>query len=201
MSGLVIGISGATGVAYGVRALEALRACDIESHLLVTQSAMQILGMETEYTIDYVRSLATHVYDVDNVGAALASGSFKVDGMAVIPCSIKSLSAVANSFGYNLLVRAADVTLKERRKLVLVVRETPLHEGHLDLMARVTRMGAIILPPAPAFYHMPKTIDDIINHTVGKVLDQFGIDAHLFRRWGEEDDMPVVSQCRGNGIE
>ncbi len=192
MSGIIVGISGATGLIYGVRALEALRACGMESHLVVTQSAARILAMETEYTIDYVRSLATCVHDVDNVGASLASGSFKVDGMAIMPCSIKSLSAVANSFDYNLLVRAADVTLKERRKLVLLVRETPLHEGHLELMTRVTRMGGIILPPAPAFYHMPKTIDDIVNQTVGKVLDQFGIDAHLFRRWGQADDTRIA---------
>lgn len=121
-------------------------------------------------------------------GLPLASGSFKVDGMVVIPCSIKSLSAIAHSFNYNLLIRAADVTLKERRRLVLVVRETPLHEGHFELMSRVTRMGGIIMPPVPAFYHMPKTIDDLINQTVGKVLDLFSIDGHLFKRWGMVDD-------------
>jgi 4-hydroxy-3-polyprenylbenzoate decarboxylase len=150
------------------------------------------LAIETEYTMDHLRSLASVGYDVDDVGAAIASGSFKVDGMIIIPCSIKSLSAVANSFDYNLLIRAADVTLKERRKLVLMVRETPLHEGHIDLMARVTRLGAVILPPTPAFYHMPKTIDDIINQTVGKVLDQFYIDGHLFTRWGSVDDRKLA---------
>ncbi|MGD0230577.1 MAG: UbiX family flavin prenyltransferase [Syntrophorhabdales bacterium] len=192
MSGLIVGISGATGVIYGVRALEALSACGIETHLVVTQSALRNLAIETEYTMDHLKSLASVVYDVDDVGASIASGSFKVDGMIIMPCSIKSLSAVANSFSYNLLIRAADVMLKERRRLVLLVRETPLHEGHLRLMSRITRMGGIIMPPAPAFYHMPKTIDDIINQTVGKVLDQFGIDGHLFRRWGTLDDMLVV---------
>ncbi len=192
MSGIIVGISGASGVVYGVRTLETLRACGIESHLVVTGGAAKNFGIETEYTMDYIKSLATLVYDVDDMGAPLASGSFKVDGMVIIPCSIKSLSAVANSFASNLLSRAADVTLKERRKLVLVVRETPLHEGHLDLMTRVTRMGGVILPPVPAFYHTPKTVDDIINQTVGKVLDQFGIDAHLFRRWGQADDVGVV---------
>ncbi len=186
MKSLVVGISGATGVIYGVRTLEALSACGVETHLVITQSGVKNLRIETDYTVDYLESLAKTVYDVDDVGAAIASGSFKVDGMVVMPCSIKTLSAVANSFNYNLLIRAADVTLKERRKLVLLVRETPLHEGHLDLMTRATRMGAIVMPPVPAFYHMPKTIDDLVNQTVGKALDMIGIDAHLFTRWGTE---------------
>lgn len=186
MKSLVVGISGATGVIYGVRTLEALTACGVETHLVITQSGMKNLKIETDYKVDYLESMAKRVYDVDDVGAAIASGSFKVDGMVVMPCSIKTLSAVANSFNYNLLIRAADVTLKERRKLVLLVRETPLHEGHLDLMARVTRMGAIVMPPVPAFYHMPKTIDDLVNQTVGKALDMVGIDARLFTRWGSE---------------
>ena len=186
MKSLVVGISGATGVIYGVRTLEALSACGVETHLVITQSGVKNLRIETDYTVDYLESLAKTVYDVDDVGAAIASGSFKVDGMVVMPCSIKTLSAVANSFNYKLLIRAADVTLKERRKLVLLVRETPLHEGHLDLMTRATRMGAIVMPPVPAFYHMPKTIDDLVNQTVGKALDMIGIDAHLFTRWGTE---------------
>lgn len=186
MKSLVVGISGATGVIYGVRTLEALAACGVETHLVITQSGMKNLKIETDYKVEYLESMAKRVYDVDDVGAAIASGSFKVDGMVVMPCSIKTLSAVANSFNYNLLIRAADVTLKERRKLVLLVRETPLHEGHLDLMARATRMGAIVMPPVPAFYHMPKTIDDLVSQTVGKALDMVGIDARLFTRWGSE---------------
>ena len=192
MSAIVVGISGATGVIYGVRALQALSASGVETHLVVTQSALRNFAMESEYTLESLSSLASVTYDVDDIGAPIASGSFKVDGMVIMPCSIKTLSAVANSFDYNLLVRAADVTLKERRRLVLAVRETPLHEGHLDLMTRVTRMGGVIMPPVPAFYHKPKTIDDLIDQSVGKMLDLFSIDAHLFRRWGAEDDMRVV---------
>ncbi|OPY65806.1 MAG: 3-octaprenyl-4-hydroxybenzoate carboxy-lyase partner protein [Syntrophorhabdaceae bacterium PtaU1.Bin034] len=194
MSGLVVGMSGATGVIYGVRILETLAACGAETHLVITPSAVKNLLIETKYTVEYVRSLASAVYDVDDVGAAIASGSFKVDGMVVIPCSIKTLSGIANSFNYNLLIRAADVTLKERRRLVLLVRETPLHEGHLDLMTRVTRMGGVIMPPAPAFYHKPRTIDDLVDQTVGKVLDLFSIDGHLFRRWGAKDEIKVAQR-------
>jgi 4-hydroxy-3-polyprenylbenzoate decarboxylase len=187
MSGIIVGISGATGIIYGVRTLEVLAERGVETHLVVTHSAVRNMEIETEYTVEYLKSMASTVYDVDDVGAAIASGSFKVEGMIVIPCSIKSLSAIANSFNYNLLIRAADVTLKERRRLVLVVRETPLHEGHLELMSLVTRMGGIIMPPVPAFYHMPKTIDEVINQTVGKALDLFCIDGHLFKRWGVID--------------
>jgi 4-hydroxy-3-polyprenylbenzoate decarboxylase len=195
MSGLIVGISGATGVIYGVRTVEAVAACGVETHLIVTQSAMRNLSIETEYDLARLKSLASYVYDVDDVGAAISSGSFKVDGMVVAPCSIKSLSGIANSFNYNLLIRAADVTLKERRRLVLLVRETPLHEGHLELMSRVTRMGGIIMPPVPAFYQAPKTIDDLINQTVGKVLDLFSIDNHLYKRWGMVDGRKVVQAC------
>lgn len=192
MNSLIVGISGATGVIYGVRAMEALAKCGVETHLIVTHSAVRNFMIETDCALETLTSLATCVYDVDDVGAAIASGSFKVDGMMIMPCSIKSLSAIANSFDYNLLIRAADVTLKERRKLVLVVRETPLHEGHLELMLRVSRMGGVILPPVPAFYHKPKTIDDLINQTVGKVLDQFGIDGNLFARWGAKEEITIV---------
>jgi 4-hydroxy-3-polyprenylbenzoate decarboxylase len=203
MGGLVVGISGATGVIYGVRMLRALAACNVETHLVVTQSALRNLAVETEYTEAQVKAMASRVYDVDDVGAAIASGSFKVDGMVVIPCSMKTLSAVANSYNDNLLVRAADVTLKERRRLVLVVRETPLHEGHLRLMVRVARMGGVIMPPVPAFYHMPKTIEDLIDQTVGKALDLFSIDAHLFKRWGtagNEAAVPAAGKT-GGGAE
>jgi 4-hydroxy-3-polyprenylbenzoate decarboxylase len=142
------------------------------------------LEIETNYNRDKLKSMASHVYDEDDLSASLASGSFKVDGMVVAPCSIKTLSGIANSYDNNLLVRAADVMLKERRRLILLVRETPLHEGHLRLMIQVTRMGGIVMPPVPAFYHHPKTIEDLINQTIGKVLDLFLIDAKLFRRWG-----------------
>jgi 4-hydroxy-3-polyprenylbenzoate decarboxylase len=188
MSKLVVGISGASGVVYGVKMLKALHECGVETHLVITQSGVRNLQIETEYTMADLEPFASTIYDVDDVGAAIASGSFKVDGMIIAPCSIKTLSAVANSFDYNLLIRAADVNLKERRRLVLLVRETPFHEGHLDLMMRVTRMGGIIMPPVPAFYHMPKTIDDLIDQSVGKVLDLFSIDAKLFRRWGTQEE-------------
>lgn len=200
---IVIGISGATGVIYGVRMLKALKACGAEVHLVYSQSALKNLAIETDYTAATLDSMATVVYDIDDVGASIASGSFKTDGMVVIPCSIKTLSSIANSFNYNLLIRAADVTLKERRRLVLVVRETPLHEGHLELMLKVTRIGGVIMPPAPAFYHMPKTIEDIIDQTVGKALDMFGVDAKLFKRWetgeGVKRDILRVTDRKGVG--
>jgi len=191
---IIVGISGATGVIYGVRMLKALAACSVETHLVVTQSAIKNLLIETEYAPADLEALAHTVYDVEDIGAAIASGSYKTDGMVVIPCSIKTLSAVANSFNYNLLIRAADVTLKERRRLVLVVRETPLHEGHLELMTKVTRIGGVIMPPAPAFYHMPKTIDNLIDQTIGKVLDLFSIDGKLFKRWGAKSDVKFVRE-------
>jgi len=186
MRKIVVGISGATGVIYGIRMLEVLFQCGVETHLVVTPSAIKNMFIETEYTMANLEPFASTIYDVDDVGAAIASGSFQVDGMVIAPCSIKTLSAVANSFNYNLLIRAADVNLKERRRVVLLVRETPFHEGHLDLMMRVTQMGGIIMPPVPAFYHMPKTIEDIIDQSVGKVLDLFGIEASLFKRWGTD---------------
>jgi 4-hydroxy-3-polyprenylbenzoate decarboxylase len=194
MRRIVVGISGATGVVYGVRMLKALFESGVETHLVITSSAIRNMLIETEYTMADLDPFASIIYDVDDVGAAIASGSFQIDGMVIAPCSIKTLSAVANSFNYNLLIRAADVNLKERRRLILLVRETPFHEGHLDLMMRVTRMGGIIMPPVPAFYHMPKTIEDIIDQSVGKVLDLFGIDASLFRRWGSspKEEMKIV---------
>ena len=194
MSKIVVGISGATGVIYGIRMLKTLFQLGVETHLVVTSSAIKNMLIETEYTMADLEPFASTIYDVDDVGAAIASGSFQIDGMVIAPCSIKTLSAVANSFNYNLLIRAADVNLKERRRVVLLVRETPLHEGHLDLMMNITRIGGVIMPPAPAFYHMPKTIDDIINQSVGKVLDLFGIDASLFKRWGSntKEEIKIV---------
>jgi 4-hydroxy-3-polyprenylbenzoate decarboxylase len=183
---LIVGISGATGAIYGIRLLEVLSRSKVETHLIITEAAENTIRMETDWKIDDVKSLAKVSYDMKNLGADVSSGSFLSEGMVIIPCSIKSLSGIANSFNENLLIRAADVTLKERRKLVLVVRETPLHLGHLELMHQASRIGATLLPPVPAFYFHPKTIDDLINHTIGKVLDLFGLNHHLFSRWGSK---------------
>lgn len=184
MKKIIVGISGASGVIYGVRVLKAFAEVGVETHLIITQAGVKNLMIETKYGTKELKSMASHFHDVEDMGAPVASGSFKVDGMVIAPCSIKTLSAVANSYSHNLLVRAADVMLKERRRLVLLVRETPFHEGHLELMIKVTKMGGIILPPVPAFYHLPKTIEDLIDQTVGKVLDLFQIEHHLFNRWG-----------------
>jgi 4-hydroxy-3-polyprenylbenzoate decarboxylase len=184
MKKMIVGITGASGVIYGVRTLEVLSQLGIETHLIITQAGLKNLEIETRTSFDRLKSMASHVHDIEDLGASLASGSFRVEGMVVAPCSIKSLSAIAHSYSHNLLVRAADVMLKERRKLVLLVRETPFHEGHLELMLKVTRMGGIIMPPVPAFYHQPKTIEEVIDQTVGKVLDLFSIDHNLFARWG-----------------
>jgi 4-hydroxy-3-polyprenylbenzoate decarboxylase len=181
---LIVGISGATGAIYGIRLLEVLGKSNVETHLVITEAAHKTILMETDWKVEKVKSLAKVTYNIQDIGADIASGSFESEGMVIIPCSIKSLSGIANSFNVNLLIRAADVAIKEKRKLVLVVRETPLHKGHLTLMMNLADMGVIILPPIPAFYHHPKTIDDLVNHTVGKILDLFGIDHHLFERWG-----------------
>ncbi len=183
MKRLIIGISGASAVIYGIRLLKVLKEAEVETHLVITPAAKEIILLETDLAVEEVEAMADCVYDIDDIGATIASGSFQTDGMVIIPCSIKSLSGIANSYSTNLLLRAADVTLKERRRLVAVVRETPLHRGHLQLMLRATDMGAIIFPPLPAFYHRPKTIEDIVDHTVGRVLDLFGIDHALFARW------------------
>ncbi|MFZ5815867.1 MAG: UbiX family flavin prenyltransferase [Bacillota bacterium] len=180
---IVVGISGASGAIYGVRILEVLKRLGVETHLVLSGTAGETIEYETPYSLDQVAALADKVYPVHDVAAAISSGSFKTDGMVIAPCSIKTLAGIANSYNENLLTRAADVTLKERRKLVLMVRETPLHLGHLRLMVAVTEMGAVVLPPMPAFYHKPQTLDDIINQSVGKALDQFGLDASLFKRW------------------
>lgn len=180
---IVLGISGASGAIYGVRTLQVLHRMEVETHLILSETAGQTIEYETEHSLAEVLGLAHKVYPVQDVAAAISSGSFRTDGMVIAPCSIKTLSGIANSYNDNLLTRAADVTLKERRRLVLVVRETPLHLGHLRLMTAVTEMGAVLLPPMPAFYHKPKTIGEIVDQTVGKVLDQFGLDASLFKRW------------------
>jgi 4-hydroxy-3-polyprenylbenzoate decarboxylase len=176
---LVVGMSGASGAIYGIRVLEVLNRAEVETHLVMSNSARRTVALETDHGVDNVLKLATHVHDVDDVGACISSGSFKHDGMVIAPCSIKTLSAVAMSFNSNLLCRAADVTLKERRKLVLMIRETPLHLGHLRLMTRITETGAVLVPPIPAFSHRPKTLDDLINQLVNKALEQFGMDVNL----------------------
>ena len=183
---IVIGISGASGVIYGIRMLSLLQEKDFQTHLIISESGRQNIEIETSYKADDVSAMADYTYDNRDVGAALASGSYLTEGMVVVPCTIKTLSGIANSYTNNLLVRAADVTLKEKRKLVLVVRETPLHVGHLSLMMKAAKMGAHILPPIPSFYHQPKDIDDIIHQTIGKIFDYLGIEHDLFTRWGEE---------------
>jgi 4-hydroxy-3-polyprenylbenzoate decarboxylase len=181
---LIVGITGASGVIYGIRLLEILSENkNIETHLIVSPPGEVNIKYETDWKMEDVKALANFAYDINDIQAQLASGSFKRDGMIVAPCTVKTMSALANSYGDNLLTRAADVTLKERKKLVLLVRETPLHIGHIRNMERLTEMGAIIMPPVPAFYHRPKTIQDIIDHTIGKVLDMFGIEHNLFKRW------------------
>jgi 4-hydroxy-3-polyprenylbenzoate decarboxylase len=185
---IIIAISGASGTIYGIRLLEILKDYDeIETHLVVTDIAKEIIRYENGCDPDEVLRLADIVYPIASLGAAIASGSFLTEGMIIAPCSVKSLSGIANSYNDNLLVRAADVCLKERRKLIIVLRETPLHLGHLELMTKVTRYGAILLPPMPYFYHNPQTIDDIVNQTIGKVLDNFGIVHNLFKRWESEE--------------
>lgn len=180
---LVVAITGASGVIYGVELLRVLKELGHETHLILSEAAGMNIAIETDFDIDHVKSLADVVYNNKDVGAAVASGSFRTHGMIVAPCTIKTLSAIANSFTYNLVVRAADVQLKEGRKLVLMVRETPLHKGHLELMARAADCGAVILPPMPAFYHKPESIMDIIHQSIGKALDQVGIEHQLFKRW------------------
>jgi len=185
---IVIGIAGASGVIYGIRMLECLKETDYETHLILSEAAKTNIRIETAYQPKEVAAMADFVYDHKNVAAGPASGSFLTEGMVVVPCTIKTLSGIANSYTENLLVRAADVSLKEKRKLVLVVRETPLHKGHLALMSRAADMGAHILPPVPSFYHRPKSIQDIIDQTIGKIFDYMGIRHDLFQRWGEDAD-------------
>ncbi len=182
---IVIGISGASGAVYGLRALEMLKVIeDVETHLVITRAAEKTIDMELSMDPDDVRALADVHYDIDNVGAAIASGSFRAEAMLIAPCSVHTLSAIAHGITDNLLIRAADVTLKERRRLVLMVRETPLHLGHIRSMAQVTEMGAIIAPPVPAFYTKPSSLEDTINQTVARNLELLGVDAgNNLKRW------------------
>lgn len=183
---LIVGVSGASGSVYAVSALRALAKLGVETHLVMTRSAQVTLAYEMDLKVREVEALASVVYRVEDIGAAISSGSFKTLGMLVAPCSVRTLSEIATGVTSNLLTRAADVVLKERRRLVLMVRETPNHLGHLRSMTAVTEMGAVVMPPVPAFYTRPKTIADIVDHSVGRALDLFGIDTGLVRRWGED---------------
>lgn len=182
---IIVGITGASGVIYGIRILESLRQAEVETHLILSKAAFQTATAETHLNIKEIQSLADVSYKTTDIGANIASGSYKTAGMIVAPCSMRTLADIALGTSANLMTRAADVVLKERRKLVLMVRESPLHLGHLKNMVRVTEMGAIVAPPVPAFYNQPKTLDDIVNHSVGRVLDLFDIDIGLVRRWGD----------------
>ncbi|EPW5458619.1 UbiX family flavin prenyltransferase [Enterobacter hormaechei] len=186
MKRLIVGISGASGAIYGVRLLQVLRdVAGVETHLVMSQAARQTLSLETDLSLRDVQALADVVHDARDIAASISSGSFKTAGMVILPCSIKTLSGIVNSYTDTLVTRAADVVLKERRPLVLCVRETPLHLGHLRLMTQAAELGAVIMPPVPAFYHRPQTLDDVINQTVNRVLDQFDINLpeDLFTRW------------------
>jgi 4-hydroxy-3-polyprenylbenzoate decarboxylase len=189
---MIVGISGATGIVYGIRVLEVLRELNVETHLVVTKAAERTLAYETDLTSRQLRSLADHVYPDADIGAAIASGSFRTMGMVVAPCSVNSLSALAHGTTDGLLTRAADVCLKERRCLVLLFREAPLHAGHIRSMAAVTENGAIVFPPVPAFYDRPTSLHDIVDHTVGRVLDLFGLEAGLVQRW---NGRPHATTC------
>ena len=203
---IIVGISGASGVIYGVRCLQLLKRTDYETHLIISEAGKLNIQIETCYTADEVTAMADFVHDHNNMAASISSGSFITSGMVVVPCTIKSLSGIANSYSDNLLVRAADVVLKEKRKLCLVVRETPLHKGHLRLLSLAADMGAHILPPVPSFYHHPKTIEDIIDQTIGKIFDYFGIEHDLFQRWSgdqltEDAEKALGHVGKGKGIK
>ncbi|SIS39547.1 UbiX family flavin prenyltransferase [Insolitispirillum peregrinum] len=184
---MIVGLSGATGIIYGIRILEVLQSLGIETHLVMTKTAEITLAYESDMKVADVKALASHSHRIDDMAAAPSSGSFRTMGMIVAPCSVRCLSEIATGVGANLLTRSADVCLKERRRLVLMVRETPLHLGHIRHMAAVTEMGGIIAPPVPAFYTRPQSIDDIVNHAVGRVLDLFDLDSEMIARWGEPD--------------
>ena len=182
---LIVAITGSTGVIYGIRLLEVLKDKHIETHLILTKWAQKCIAMETDYQIDQIKLLATTVSDETNMAASVSSGTHKIDGMIVIPCSMKTLSSIANGYDETLIARAAGVTLKESRRLVLVTRETPLTAINLENMLKLARLGVVILPPVPGFYTKPKTIDELVSHTVGKCLDQFDIEHNLYKRWGD----------------
>ncbi len=181
---MIVAITGASGTIYGIRLLEALSHIGVETHLIMSDSAKITMAMETTFTPSYVESFATEIHSIKNVGASIASGSYRTLGMVVAPCSVHTMSDIAWGSTSNLITRAADVVLKERRRLILLFRETPLHAGHIKTMAQVTENGAIVMPPVPALYANPKSIDDLIDHTVGRVLDLFDLENDLVKRWG-----------------
>ncbi|MBW2542721.1 MAG: UbiX family flavin prenyltransferase [Deltaproteobacteria bacterium] len=197
MKRLIVGISGASGVIYGIRMLEILNTMkDIETHLVMSRFARMNIEIETTHDVEYVEDLADHVHGFGNQAAPISSGSFQTDGMVIAPCSMRTLSGIVHSAADSLLVRAADVVLKEQRKLVLMPREAPLHVGHCKLLYEAAQLGAVIAPPMPAFYNHPKSIDDLVNHSVGRVLDLFGLDAGILKRWEGPDSysaMPLKS--------
>lgn len=185
---LIVAITGGSGVVYGIKILEILKNLEVESHLVISKWGERNVKIETDKTIEYVKSLATKHYDNDNMAAAISSGSFKTDGMAIVPCSMKTLSSIASGYDDSLISRSAGVCIKESRRLVIVPRETPLSKIHLENMIKLVEVGVIILPAMPGFYHKPNSIDDLITHIVGKILDQFGIKHNVFRRWGAGDN-------------
>ncbi len=181
---IIVGIAGASGVIYGIRLLEYLKAMpDVQTHLVLTKTARMNIPIETDWTVKNVEALADKIYHNNDLGASIASGSFRTDGMIVAACAMKTLSAIANSYADDLLVRAADVVLKERRRLVLMPRETPLHAGHCELLSKVCALGAIVAPPMPAMYIRPQSVDDLVDHAVGRILDQFDLEAPDMQRW------------------
>ncbi len=180
---IIVGISGASGIVYGVRALQMLKDCGVETHLVMSKSAELTLHYEMDMSVAEVQAMATEVYPVKNVGAAISSGSFLTGGMLVAPCSVRTMGEIATGVTSTLLTRAADVVLKERRRLVLMLRETPLHTGHLRTMTALSEMGAVIAPPVPAFYARPESLDDVVTHSVGRVLDLFDLDVAGIKRW------------------
>jgi 4-hydroxy-3-polyprenylbenzoate decarboxylase len=196
---LIVGITGASGVIYGARLLRLLARLDIETHLVLTRSAALTIAYELDQTVDELKALAAVVHPIGDVGASIASGSFRTEGMIVAPCSMHTLAAIATGVCDNLLTRAADVVLKERRRLVLLVRETPLHLGHLRNMTAVTEMGAIVSPPVPAFYSRPKSIEQLVDHTIGRALDLFAIDSGAVTRWRESEPPSVEGQGAAEG--
>ncbi len=187
---IIVAITGASGALYGIEALAALKTLGIESHLILSEAGRRTILLETDWQIDAVKDLATEVHNVKDQAASVSSGSFKTGGMLIAPCSVKTLSGVAASFTYNLVIRAADVCLKERRPLVLMVRETPLHKGHLELMTKCADLGAVVMPPMPAFYAKPRSVEEMVRFGVGRALDQLGIDHELIKRW----ESPIKSR-------